>query len=384
MPKSLFLFIALSLSILFSSQASSSMIPDDGIDDSEALKDLILNTAENSELKIDKPGVYDICSAIIVRNLNNIVITANTGVILKKCDQFEGEYILSFYNSRFIEINGFIFRGLTTDKINYVWGEQGILFAGSEDISIKHNQFFDFGDAAIRATSSHLSSHDTNINSFRIDIRNNYFENVTQVTTTHPWNNNYGGTHDITVEDNIFEGLKGSLKFATVKHVSKALVRYNTFKNTKGTAIEITYYSNVKIIANTFIDSDKFILNAYPNKPKSVTEPFNWGSIYFTHNTVLRSKGGIRIQSDVTGELIDDKYVRGIYINNNHFIDVDMTVYPEKKYWYLINLFSRGGKSYLFSTIKDNVYNLLPEVGFVKKTSGFTVEDNTLIKPENN
>ena len=384
MPYSLFLFITLSLSILFSSQVSSSMIPDDGIDDSQALKDLILNTAENSELKIDKPGVYDICSAIIVRNLSNITITANAGVILKKCDQFEGEYILSFYNSRFIEINGFIFRGLTTDKINYVWGEQGILFAGSEDISIKHNHFYDFGDAAIRATSSHLSSHDANINSFRIDIRNNYFENVTQVTTTHPWNNNYGGTHDITVEDNIFEGLKGSLKFATVKPVSKALVRYNTFKNTKGTAIEITYYSNVKIIANTFIDSDKFILNAYPNKPKNVTEPFNWGSIYFTHNTILRSKGGIRIQSDVTDELIDDKYVRGIYINNNHFINVDMTVYPEKKYWYLINLFSRGGKSYLFSTIKDNVYNLLPEVGFVKKTSGFTVEDNTLIKPENN
>ncbi|WP_409425160.1 hypothetical protein [Pseudoalteromonas sp. RW-H-Ap-1] len=330
MPYSLFLFITLSLSILFSSQASSSMIPDDGIDDSQALKDLILNTAENSELKIDKPGVYDICSAIIVRNLSNISITANAGVILKKCDQFEGEYILSFYNSRFIEINGFIFRGLTIDKINYVWGEQGILFAGSEDISIKHNHFYDFGDAAIRATSSHLSSHDTNINSFRIDIRNNYFENVTQVTTTHPWNNNYGGTHDITVEDNIFEGLKGSLKFATVKPVSKALVRYNTFKNTKGTAIEITYYSNVKIIANTFIDSDKFILNAYPNKPRSVTEPFNWGSIYFTHNTILRSKGGIRIQSDVTDEQIDDKYVRGIYINNNHFINVDMTVYPEK------------------------------------------------------
>ena len=54
-----------------------------------------------------------------------------------------------------------------------------------------------------------------------------------RISTTHPWNNNYGGTHDITVEDNIFEGLKGSLKFATVKPVSKALVRYNTFKNTK-------------------------------------------------------------------------------------------------------------------------------------------------------
>ena len=204
------------------------------------------------------------------------------------------------------------------------------------------------------------------------------------MTTTHPWSGNYGGTHDITVESNVFEGLKGSLKLATRKPVSKALIKYNTFKKTKGTAIELTYYSDVKIIANTFIDSDKFILNAYPNKPRSVTEPFNWGNIYFTHNTVLRAKGGIRILSDVPDELIDDIFIRGIHINNNHFIDIDMTVYPEKKYWDLINLFTRDGKSYLFSTIKDNVYNLLPEVDFVKKTSGFTVEDNTLIKPENN
>lgn len=377
-------FLFLFLFSIFSNQASSTMIPDDGIDDSQALKELILNTAEHSALKIEEPGVYDICSAIIFRNLNNITITANAGVILKKCDQFEGEYILSFYNSRFIEINGFIFEGLTKDTLNYNWGEQGILFAGSADISIHHNQFFDFGDAAIRATSSKRSSYNAPINSFRVKISNNYFNNVTQVTTTHPWSENYGGTHDITVESNVFEGLKGSLKLATRKPVSKALIKYNTFKKTKGTAIELTYYSDVKIIANTFIDTEKFVLNAYPNKPRSVTEPFNWGNIYFTHNTVLRAKGGIRILSDVPDELIDDKYIRGIYINNNHFIDIDMTVYPEKKYWDLINLFTRGGKSYLFSTIKDNVYNLLPEVSFVKPTYGFIEKNNTLIKPENN
>lgn len=381
MPNILYFLFIFSLSI-FSSQASSSMLPDDNIDDSQALKELILNTAENSELVIEQPGIYDICSAIIFRNINNIVISAQKGVVLRKCEKFDGEYILAFYNSRFITIEGFTFEGLTKDTVNYVWGEQGILFAGSSDISVRDNQFFNFGDAAIRATSSHLSFYDAPINSFRVKITNNYFENITQVTTTHPWNNNFGGTHDITVENNIFEGLKGSLKFASVKPVSKGLIKYNTFKNTKGTAIELTYYSDVKIIANTFVDTDKFILNAYPNKPSSVTTPFNWGNIYFTHNSIIRSKGGIRIQSDVTNELIDDKYVRGIYINNNHFLNIDMTVYPEKKYWDLINLFSRGGKSYVFSTIKNNTYNLLPEVNFVKKTSGFIEKNNTLLTPK--
>ncbi|WP_350551078.1 right-handed parallel beta-helix repeat-containing protein [Pseudoalteromonas sp. 120-MNA-CIBAN-0494] len=377
-----FLFV-FSLSI-FSAQTLSSMIPDDGVDDSQSLKELILNTAENSELIIEQPGIYDICSAIILKNISNVVISAKKGVILRKCDGFEGEYILAFYNSRFITLEGFTFEGLTKDPVNYAWGEQGILFAGSSDISVRYNQFFNFGDAAIRATSSHLSSYDAPINSFRVKISNNYFENITQVTTTHPWNNNFGGTHDITVENNIFEGLKGSLKFASVKPVSKALIIYNTFKNTKGTAIELTYYSNVKIIANSFVDTNKFILNAYPNKPRSVNTPFNWGNIYFVNNTIIRAKGGIRIQSDVTGELIDDEYVRGIYINNNHFLDIDMTVYPEKKYWDLINLFSRGGKSYIFSTIKDNTYNLLPEVNFVKKTNGFIEKNNTLLKPTSN
>jgi len=347
-----FLFV-FSLSI-FSAQTLSSMIPDDGVDDSQSLKELILNTAENSELIIEQPGIYDICSAIILKNISNVVISAKKGVILRKCDGFEGEYILAFYNSRFITLEGFTFEGLTKDPVNYAWGEQGILFAGSSDISVRYNQFFNFGDAAIRATSSHLSSYDAPINSFRVKISNNYFENITQVTTTHPWNNNFGGTHDITVENNIFEGLKGSLKFASVKPVSKALIIYNTFKNTKGTAIELTYYSNVKIIANSFVDTNKFILNAYPNKPRSVNTPFNWGNIYFVNNTIIRAKGGIRIQSDVTGELIDDEYVRGIYINNNHFLDIDMTVYPEKKYWDLINLFSRGGKSYIFSKLESH------------------------------
>ena len=379
----LYLLFIFSLSIL-STQALSSMIPNDGIDDSQSLKNLILNTPEKGEVIIEKPGVYDICSAIIFRDMSNIVISAKKGVVLRKCDSFEGEYILAFYNSHFLTIEGFIFEGLTKDKVNYAWGEQGLLLAGSSDISVHHNQFFNFGDAAIRATSSHLSSFDGPINSFRIKISNNYFENITQVTTTHPWNNNFGGTHDIKVENNTFEGMKGSLKFASVKPVSKALVRYNTFRNTKGTAIELTYYSNVKIIANTFLDTKKFILNAYPNKPKSVTTPFNWGSIYFTHNSIIRSKGGIRIQSDVTGELIDDNYVRGIYINNNHFLDIDMTVYPEKKYWDLINLFTRGGKNYLFSTIKDNTYNLLPGVSFVKETYGFSQKNNILLESKNN
>ena len=79
---------SLHLALLFSVGVYSnqeSIIPNDGIDDSQAFKELILNTPQGEELIISKPGVYDICSTIGLSNLNRIKISSNKGVILKKC-----------------------------------------------------------------------------------------------------------------------------------------------------------------------------------------------------------------------------------------------------------------------------------------------------------
>lgn len=377
---------SLHLALLFSVDVYSnqeSIIPNDGIDDSQAFKELILNTPQGEELIISKPGVYDICSTIGLSNLNRIKISSNKGVILKKCGNFNGEYLLNIYHSNWVSVEGFTFIGLTKDENNYVWGEQGVLIAGSSDISIDHNQFFDFGDAALRVTSSRWSSDTSPINSFRVVVKNNYFHNVTQVTTTHPWSKNFGGTEDITFRNNIFENIKGSLKLASRKPVSKALVEYNTFRNMKSTAIELVYYSDVKVMGNTFVDVQKFALNAYANDPNNVDMPINWGNITFSNNSIINAKGGIRIKSDGHDELVDERYIEGINISNNHFINVDMTIYSEKKYKNVINFLSDGIKEFTSSTVENNLYNLSLDVNFLRKENVVSDKDNISIETNN-
>ena len=371
------LFIFFSVSV-FSNQ--DSIIPNDGIDDSQSLKELILSTPEEGELVIQKPGIYDICSTIGLSNLNKIKISAKSGVILKKCKNFDGEYIINIYHSNLINIEGFTFIGLTENPDNYVWGEQGVLIAGSSDISVDHNQFFNFGDAALRVTSSRWSSDTSPINSFRVIVKNNYFRNVTQVTTTHPWSKNYGGTQDITVRNNVFENIKGSLKLASRKPVSKALIEYNTFRNMKSTAIELVYYSDVEVIGNTFVDVKKFTLNAFANNPSNVDMPINWGNITFSNNSIINAKGGIRIKSDGHDELVDERYIEGIHILNNHFLDVDMTIYSESKYKNVINFLSDGIKEFSSSTVENNLYNLQLDVNFLRKENVVSDKNNISIE----
>ncbi|WP_166113300.1 right-handed parallel beta-helix repeat-containing protein [Pseudoalteromonas sp. Z9A5] len=379
MPKTLYFFVLISFSA-DTFAITDLMLPNDGIDDSQAFKNLILNTPEDGEVIIEKPGIYDICSTVSLNNLNKISISAKSGVILKKCNNFNGEYLMTVYHSSFINIEGFTFKGLTNAQNSYVWGEQGLLVAGSSDITVDHNQFFDFGDAALRVTSSRWSSDTSPINSYRILVKHNYFRNVTQVTTTHPWSKNYGGTHDITFRNNIFENLRGSLKLASRKPVSKALVEHNTFRDMKGTAIELTYYSDVKITGNTFVNLDNFALNAFANKPENVDVPINWGNITFTDNSIINAKGGIRIKSDGHDELVDETFIKGIHITNNHFLDVDMTIYSEDKYKNLINFLSDGIKEFNSSTVENNLYNLPLDVKFLRKAN--LVEDKNNISIE--
>ncbi|MDN3473609.1 right-handed parallel beta-helix repeat-containing protein [Pseudoalteromonas sp. APC 3355] len=376
-------FFTLFIFTTFSFYSPAKMIPNDEIDDSQALQALIQSTPDGGEAMIKIPGVYDICSTIAISNINQVTISAAKGVIFKKCNNFDGEYLLTLYTSSFVSIKGFSFIGLTKDTENYAWGEQGVLIAGSSDISVSHNQFFDFGDAALRVVSSRRSTDLSPINSYRVVVQHNYFHNITQVSTTYPWSADYGGTEDITFANNIFENIKGGLKLASRKPVSKALIKNNTFKNMKETAIELVYYSDVKVTGNTFVNIGKFALNVYPNKSSSVNVPFNWGDIYISDNSIINAKGGIRVKANVPDELIDDDYIKCIYIKNNHFIDVDMSVYSENKYKSLVKFLDDGQKNFIFSVVDNNLYNLLPNVSFFSPTEGVKEESNMEINQSN-
>ncbi|OXX64087.1 hypothetical protein B9J82_03620, partial [Vibrio sp. V10_P2A27P122] len=74
---------------------------------------------------------------------------------------------------------------------------------------------------------------------------------------------------------------------------------------------------------------------------------------------------GIRIVSDIPGELVDSKYVSGILIALNTFVNVDMSVYgSNNKYYNIINMLTNGEKKFIFSVIKNNIYQLPKNVGF--------------------
>ncbi|MBF4297224.1 hypothetical protein EAY24_28695, partial [Vibrio anguillarum] len=72
-----------------------------------------------------------------------------------------------------------------------------------------------------------------------------------------------------------------------------------------------------------------------------------------------------RIVSDIPGELVDSKYVSGILIALNTFVNVDMSVYgSNNKYYNIINMLTNGEKKFIFSVIKNNIYQLPKNVGF--------------------
>ncbi|OXX29780.1 hypothetical protein B9J92_01260, partial [Vibrio sp. V08_P9A1T1] len=59
------------------------------------------------------------------------------------------------------------------------------------------------------------------------------------------------------------------------------------------------------------------------------------------------------------------KYVSGILIALNTFVNVDMSVYgSNNKYYNIINMLTNGEKKFIFSVIKNNIYQLPKNVGF--------------------
>uniref|UniRef100_UPI004048942D right-handed parallel beta-helix repeat-containing protein n=1 Tax=Vibrio anguillarum TaxID=55601 RepID=UPI004048942D len=366
MIRSLFYILIIILSTAYVNAA----IPNDGIDDSKSIENMIMNSPPGSTISL-KTGTYDICSKINIKNIKDITIIGNGLVEFKKCSSFNDEYILYIIDSEKITIENISFWGLTTqpyidsDNTNIVWGEQGVLFSGTQNSAILNSRFYNFGDAALRVTSSKTHPSEEKINSRHFLAQGNIFHNVTQVTTTHVWSNDFGGTEDITFKHNLFSNMKGGLKLSSRKPVSQAVIESNIFSEIHGSAIEMNYYSKLIVQNNVFNNIGKFILNAYPNSINNINEAINWNNLTFSKNQIINAKGGIRIVSDIPGELVDSKYVSGILIALNTFVNVDMSVYgSNNKYYNIINMLTNGEKKFIFSVIKNNIYQLPKNVGF--------------------
>jgi parallel beta-helix repeat protein len=292
------------------------VIPDDGRDDAEALNRLLDKANRNTIFYFPK-GTYDLKSAIRQDGLNNVVFQGEPGALLRKMPGFQDEYLVYTRFSHAVAFRGLQFQGLTTDRNAYRWGESGLYLASGDGMLVEGNRFSDFGDAAIRVTTSKVGA--SGVTSYNTIVRRNVFDNVTQVSTTSNANE-YGGSAGYLLEENTFSHLKGSVKFATrAPGAGQIVVQNNRISGVKtiptSTGIEVASYSNVFLEDNQISDCGNFGINIYSNTAKDI-RGFDWGHYLVQNNTIQNCPHGIR----VSAQAYQDRYlpvVSDIMILNN-------------------------------------------------------------------
>lgn len=273
------------------------VLPNTGQNETVALNKLLSQYNHNVIFHFPA-GIYNFDSTILKDGLSNVRFEGDPGAIWKKANAFQGEYLLISRFSNGLAFSGFEFRGLTHDKTNYNWGESGLYLGSSNGTLVEHNRFYDFGDAALRVTSSRQGRK--GVSSSNAITRNNYFENVTQVTTTSN-QNGYGGAMGYLFDSNELHNLKGSVKFATrTPGAGQIIVTNNkifgvpTIPTSVG--IEVVGYSNVFLENNLISDCGGFAINIYTNPGKAISG-FDWGNYLIRGNTIENCLRGIRVSA---------------------------------------------------------------------------------------
>ncbi|HEY9686991.1 MAG TPA: right-handed parallel beta-helix repeat-containing protein [Coleofasciculaceae cyanobacterium] len=271
------------------------ILPNDGVDDAPHLNQL-LKTASRNTILYFPAGRYELGSGLHGDQLNNVSIVGETGAELVKTPAFKDEYLFYSRFSRNVGIRNLIFRGNTSDRTQYRWGESGLYFGSSDGVVVENSNFYDFGDAAIRVTTSRAGAQGTH--SHNATVRNNYFENVTQITTTSN-QNRYGGTNGFFLYNNVFRHLKGTVKFATrTPGAGQIIVRNNSISGVPSiptsNGIEVVSYSNVFLENNLIADCGGFGMNIYTNTGPGI-DGFDWGNYLIRNNTITRCAKGIRV-----------------------------------------------------------------------------------------
>ncbi|MFZ4404944.1 MAG: glycosyl hydrolase family 28-related protein, partial [Pseudobdellovibrionaceae bacterium] len=261
-------------------------LPNDNNEDSSAIQRAI-NSLKSGDRLVLPAGQYLIKQTLDFENLSNITMDGQNQATLKKSGNIE--YLMRIYYSNSVTVKGLTFIGNTANQI--LWGEQGLLLASCKNSSVLNNTFRNFGDAAVRA---HTATDDIKaINSENIRIANNSFYNITQVTTTQAVGGSHGGTKNIIIENNTFEGLRGSIKCASRKPVNLCFIRGNHIKSSLRNAVEIASFSDVTVENNIFENISNFVMNIYGNE--EMYSGYQWGNINIQNNIFRNANSGIRI-----------------------------------------------------------------------------------------
>lgn len=252
-------------------------------------------------------GNYYLSKGLVAEKLENVSLISDRSkpaILIKKPD-FASEYLFYTRFSKNVSLRGFDFHGLTkgynpasyvADPSASVWRDQGLYFGSSNGITVNMSRFFNFGNAAIRVTTTERDPVH-GVNSFNTLITQNYFNNVFQISTT---SNDiiHGGSSNFLFQGNTFDNLRGSIKFATrTPGAHSVYIRHNSIRNSSTDGIEIVGYTKLEVSNNQFQNIARNAVNCYSNE--RAAKGFAWGDeLTFKNNVINNTGGGIRISAD--------------------------------------------------------------------------------------
>ncbi|ENM3849334.1 right-handed parallel beta-helix repeat-containing protein [Vibrio cholerae] len=353
-------------------------IANDSNDDSSAFQNALDKLNHNGVLFIPQ-GEYQICKTLYLRGKNNVEIVGMENNKLKKCNSFDGEYLLNITYTKNLTIRNIYFEGIHNGDKKPIWGEQGVYLGSTKGTVVTQNQFFHFGDAALRITTA-SDDFSTKLGSHSISVNNNKFEKCAQVTTTQAkTNSEMAGTNNILIENNQFISCK--LKLSARAETRGATIKDNIFSNINGTASEISYYSDVIYINNYFSNINGFSINIYPNS--RTTKKIQWGNISIINNVFKSNQQGIRLQSFSEHDK-RNKPIKNIRIEKNKFSDIYFGDDIEKKYRTIIRTNTRDNQaSFEDIRVVENQYQLTPLSDFLSidnESKKVSIKDNEISK----
>lgn len=249
------------------------------------------------------PGEYLLTKPIFADKLTNVTLLSSQSSPAKfiKSSTFNGEYIFYSRFGKNITLKGFEFYGKSKvykpenylNSSNPVWTDQGLYFASCNVVNVHYNKFYDFGNAALRVTTSENDTK-TGINSYNTNVTNNKFYNIFQTSTTSN-SQVHGATSHYLFQANEFFNLRESVKFASRTPGAVNLkIRVNKIHNSDHAGIVVCCYSNFEISGNIISNVKGLPINIYTNEQASTG--FNWGdNMLIKNNRISNSYIGIRV-----------------------------------------------------------------------------------------
>lgn len=246
------------------------------------------------------PGKYYLSLPLYCVGLQNVNIVSDPAapaLLIKGPDFNKSEYIFYTRMSHDITLRGFDFYGKTNfqNGPTPVWTDQGVFFGSCKNITIDNNKFYNFGNAALRVTTSEVDPV-SGINSFNTTVTNNYFNNVYQVSTTSN-DKIHGGTKGYHMEKNTFVNLRGSIKFASrTPGAGDIHILDNVINGGDHFGLEIDNYNDMEIRGNHFENIKSVAINMYTAGDEGKIEKgFPWGNNVTIADNIIKNSGrGVR------------------------------------------------------------------------------------------